>query len=85
VHVPSLMAIESYATVHQMVSTARAIRAQGTSIADAIRAAFPAGSMTGGLELPLIMLLHRLGTTVLQMRQLTGVNCVVRVGPGFPP
>jgi len=47
VHVPSLMQVESFATVHQLVSTVRGQRRAETSIIDAIRAAFPGGSMTG--------------------------------------
>lgn len=45
--VPRLCAIESYATVHQMVSTIDAKLLPGASRAEAIAAAFPAGSMTG--------------------------------------
>ncbi|MDP5228447.1 MULTISPECIES: aminodeoxychorismate synthase component I [Arthrobacter] len=47
VTVPRLLAIESYATVHQMVSSIGAQLAPGASRVEAIAAAFPAGSMTG--------------------------------------
>jgi len=52
VHVPKLMHIESYATVHQMVSTIRGTLDIGDSttsknVIDVIEACFPGGSMTG--------------------------------------
>jgi para-aminobenzoate synthetase len=47
VDVPEIFAVESYATVHQLVSTVTAELADGLSGTDAVRAAFPPGSMTG--------------------------------------
>jgi para-aminobenzoate synthetase component 1 len=47
VEVPSLLAVESYAQVHQLVSTVRGQLAAGLVGMDAVVACFPAGSMTG--------------------------------------
>ncbi len=47
VHVPKLMHIESYETVHQLVSTIRGLLRDDVEPPDGIRACFPGGSMTG--------------------------------------
>lgn len=47
VHVPSAFALESYSSVHQLVSTVRGRLRWGTSALEAVRACFPGGSMTG--------------------------------------
>ena len=47
VRVPGLMRLESFATVHQMVSTIVAQKKESIGTGEVIRAAFPGGSMTG--------------------------------------
>ncbi|MBD0324024.1 MAG: aminodeoxychorismate synthase component I, partial [Aldersonia sp.] len=60
VHVPSMFGIESYASVHQMVSTVRGSLRADVHPVDAIRAMFPAGSMTGAPKLRTMEILDRL-------------------------
>ncbi|GAA1125223.1 aminodeoxychorismate synthase component I [Arthrobacter flavus] len=60
VSVSRLCEIESYATVHQMVSTIDAQLRPGASRTEAVSAAFPAGSMTGAPKISTMAILDRL-------------------------
>lgn len=47
VHTSSIFSVESYATVHQLVSTIRGKLRKDASVIDCIKSCFPGGSMTG--------------------------------------
>ncbi|UWP94786.1 aminodeoxychorismate synthase component I [Aliiroseovarius crassostreae] len=60
VHVPELFCVESYATVHQMVSTVAAELAEGVQLSDILRALFPCGSITGAPKIRAMEILRGL-------------------------
>ncbi|MFE6509126.1 anthranilate synthase component I family protein [Nocardioides sp. NPDC057767] len=63
VTVPSLMAVESYASVHQLVTTVRGRLREDVTGIGALRALFPAGSMTGAPKRRTMEIIGRVETT----------------------
>jgi para-aminobenzoate synthetase len=60
VSVPRMFAVETYATVHQLVSTIRAKLRDDVTPAECVRAIFPGGSMTGAPKRRTMQIIDRL-------------------------
>lgn len=63
VRVSELMVLESYATVHHIVSNVRALRRADTTPADIVRAVFPGGTITGCPKVRCMEIIAELETT----------------------
>jgi para-aminobenzoate synthetase len=61
--VPELMGVESYASVHQLVTTVEGQLRDEVSTVQALRAIFPAGSMTGAPKLRTMEIIDRVEAT----------------------
>lgn len=60
VHVPRIFHIETYTTVHQLISTIQGVIHSGKSTVDCVRATFPGGSMTGAPKIRTMGIIDRL-------------------------
>lgn len=63
VEVPALMQVETYESVHQLVSTVRGHLRDDVTTVGALRALFPAGSMTGAPKLRTMQIIEEVEST----------------------
>ncbi len=60
VHVPRLFRVESYETVHQLVSEVAGLLREGTTLAQVFAALFPCGSVTGAPKIRAMEIIREL-------------------------
>ena len=60
VKVPSLFAVETYATLHQMTSSISSTLRAGVSLTEIFEALFPCGSITGAPKIRAMQIIHEL-------------------------
>lgn len=60
VHVPELLHVQSFATVHQLVSTVAGVLRPEVDAVQAIKACFPMGSMTGAPKIRTMQIIEQL-------------------------
>jgi anthranilate/para-aminobenzoate synthase component I len=78
VTVPDLMRVESYASVHQLVTTVRGRLRLEVGVVDAVRELSPAGSMTGAPKLRTMQLIADVESTPRGVYS----GCLGWMGPG---